>query len=64
MLDAEGNVPKVKLTSPWLQWMNYKLCGVEPASESSFACVCTPFMFNKYKGVYGRGYQHKQLRIL
>ena len=52
-LDPSGNVPKVKLASPWLNWLDYKLCGVEPFSETRWACVCTPYMFNKYKGIFG-----------
>ena len=47
MLDKDGLVPKVKLTSPWLQYLSYQLCGIEPESQSRHACVCTPYMFNK-----------------
>ena len=53
MLDADGNVPKVALTAPWLGYLNYSLCGVEPFSETRHACVCTPYIFNKYKGIFG-----------
>ena len=53
MLDADGNLPKVALTSPWLAYLNYTLCGVEPFSETRHACVCTPYIFNKYKGIFG-----------
>jgi len=53
MLDSEGRVPKVPLTSPWLKALNYKLCGVEPTSDSHFACVCTPYVFNMYAGIFG-----------
>ena len=53
MLDASGNLPKVALTSPWLSYLNYTLCGVEPFSETRHACVCTPYIFNKYKGIFG-----------
>ena len=52
-LDASGNVPKVKLTSPWLMYLNYKLCAIEPFDETRHACVCTPYIFNKYKGIFG-----------
>merc|ERR1712196_730754 len=52
-LDKQGNVPKVKLTSPWLLYLDYKLCGAEPFSETRWACVCTPYIFNKYKGIFG-----------
>jgi len=45
--------PQVKLTSPWLTYLDYKLCGVQPFSETRFACVCTPYIFNKYKGIFG-----------
>ena len=53
MLDESGNVPKVALTSPWLIYLNYHLCGIEPFSETRHACVCTPYVFNKYKGIFG-----------
>ena len=53
MLDADGNLPKVALTSPWLSYLNYSLCGVEPFSETRHATVCTPYIFNKYKGIFG-----------
>ena len=46
MLDKEGRVPKVALTAPWLKALAYKLCGEEPTSDSHFACVCTPYVFN------------------
>ena len=52
-LDSEGRVPKVPLTSPWLKALNYKLCGIEPTSDSNFACVCTPYVFNMYAGIFG-----------
>ena len=52
-LDAEGRVPKVPLTSKWLISLNYMLCGVEPVSNSHFAVVCTPYVFNKYAGIFG-----------
>ena len=48
MLDDQGNVPKVALTSPWLIYLNYSICGIEPFSETRHACVCTPYVFNKY----------------
>ena len=53
MLVHPGNVPKVALTSPWLIYLNYELCGVEPFSETRHASVCTPYVFNKYKGIFG-----------
>ena len=49
-LDEQGNVPKVSLTSPWLIYLNYALCDIEPFSETRHACVCTPYVFNKYEG--------------
>jgi len=51
MLDEHGNVPNVSLTSPWLIYLNYKLFGIEPFSETRHACVCTSYMFKRYKGV-------------
>merc|ERR1719197_1620413 len=53
MLDDSGNLPKVALTAPWLSYLNYTLCGNAPFSESRHACVCTPYIFNKYKGIFG-----------
>ena len=53
MLDDKGNVPKVPLAAPWLQYMNYKLCGKDPLAQSRYACVCTPYIFNKYAGIFG-----------
>ena len=53
MLDKDGRVPKVALTSPWLKALAYKLCGEEPTADSHFACVCTPYVFNMYAGIFG-----------
>eukprot|EP00966_Prymnesium_polylepis_P007602 174451-Prymnesium_polylepis.1 len=53
MLDANGNVPKVPLAAPWLQYMSYKLVGKDPLAQSRYACVCTPYIFNKYAGIFG-----------
>jgi len=53
MLDADGNLPKVALTAPWLAYLNYTLCHIEPFSETRYATVCTPYIFNKYKGIFG-----------
>ena len=44
---------QVPLTSPWLKALNYKLCGIEPTCDSHFACVCTPYVFNMYAGIFG-----------
>ena len=52
-LNNDGQVPKVPLTSPWLKALQYKLCGDEPTSDSHFACVCTPYVFNMYAGIFG-----------
>ena len=52
-LNQDGQVPKVPLTSPWLKALQYKLCGDEPTSDSHFACVCTPYVFNMYAGIFG-----------
>lgn len=41
------------LTASWLQYLNFKLSGLEPIAESRFACVCTPYMFRKYRGIFG-----------
>jgi len=53
MLDAQGRVPKVTLTSPWLTWLNYNECGILPKAETRYAVVCTPYMFNKYACIFG-----------
>jgi len=53
MLDQAGNLPKVPLTAPWLIYINYKDCGIPPISETRYACVCTPYIFNKYAGIFG-----------
>ena len=52
-LDASGQVPKVTLTSPWLKALNYVRCGIEPSAESHYACVCTPYVFNRYAAIFG-----------
>ena len=53
MLDEVGNVPKVKLTASWLGYINFVECGKSPVAETRHACVCTPYIFNKYKGIFG-----------
>ena len=52
-LDAQGNVPKVRLSSPWLTFLAFKLAGIPPNAETRWSCVCTPYVFNKYKGIFG-----------
>ena len=46
---------QVKLTAPWLKYLQYKLTGQEDGikAESRFACVCTPYIFKKYAGIFG-----------
>jgi len=53
MLDDDGKLPKVPLTAPWLQYVNFLECDVDANSESRYACVCTPYIFNKYAGIFG-----------
>lgn len=53
MLDDQGHVPKVPLAAPWLQYVNYKRCGRDPQAQTRYACVCTPYIFNKYAGIFG-----------
>jgi len=53
MLDDNGQVPKVPLAAPWLQYMSYKLIRKDPLAQSRYACVCTPYIFNKYAGIFG-----------
>jgi hypothetical protein len=53
MLDSAGNVPKVKMTAPWLTYLNFIECGNPPEDMTRHACVCTPYIFNKYKGIFG-----------
>jgi len=53
ILDAEGRVPKVALTAPWLKYLEFVMHGKAPKTESHWACVCTPYIFNKYSGIFG-----------
>jgi len=46
-------VPKVPLAAPWLQYMNFKICSQDPLAQSRYACVCTPYIYNKYAGIFG-----------
>jgi len=50
---VNGVIPKVHRTELWLSYINYKLGAVEPIAESPFATVCTPYVFNKYRGIFG-----------
>ena len=52
-LDKEGNVPKVKLAAPWLQYLNYALCGAPSDAQTRYACLCTPHIFGRYAGIFG-----------
>ena len=53
MLDDQGNVPKVPLAAPWLQYVNYTRCKKAPVQQTRYACVCAPYIFNKYAGIFG-----------
>ena len=33
--------------------MNFLLCDREPTALSRYATVCTPYIFNKYAGIFG-----------
>ena len=46
-------IPKVRLSAMWLSYLNYTLSGIQPVAESPFATVCTPYVFNKYRGIFG-----------
>ena len=50
---VNGVIPKVRLAATWLQYLNYTLSGTEAVSESPFATVCTPYVFNKYRAIFG-----------
>ena len=50
---VDGVIPKVRRAAPWLSYLNYTLNGTETVAESPFATVCTPYVFNKYKGIFG-----------
>jgi len=52
-LNSSGEMPKVPLTSPWLKALNFLWNGTAPIHECHFACVCAPYMFNRYKGIFG-----------
>ena len=52
-LDKEGNVPKVPLTSGWLKCLQFMESGAEPTCDSAFTTICTPYIFNKYSGIFG-----------
>ena len=37
----------------WLSYLNYTLSATDPTAESPFATVCTPYVFNKYRAIFG-----------
>ena len=46
--------PKVRRAAMWLSCLNYQLSDDNlPIAESPFATVCTPYVFNKYRGIFG-----------
>ena len=47
------NVNQVRRAAMWLSYLNYTLHGAEPVAESPFATVCTPYVFNKYRCIFG-----------
>jgi len=53
MLNEQGEVPKVPLSAPWLEYLSYKILDKEPSAQSRYATICTPYMFNKYAGIFG-----------
>ena len=50
---VDKKIPKVRLAALWLSYLNYKLSNEPPVAESPFATVCTPYVFNKYGGIFG-----------
>ena len=50
---VDGAIPKVRRAAMWLSYLNFVLSGQEPIAESPFATVCTPYVFNKYRGIFG-----------
>ena len=50
---VDKKIPKVRLAALWLSYLNYKLSNEPPIAESPFATVCTPYVFNKYGGIFG-----------
>ena len=46
--------PQVRRAAMWLSCLNYQLSDDNlPIAESPFATVCTPYVFNKYRGIFG-----------
>ena len=51
---VDGVIPKVRRAAMWLSCLNYQLSDDNlPIAESPFATVCTPYVFNKYRGIFG-----------
>ena len=45
---------QVRRAAMWLSCLNYQLSEDNlPIAESPFATVCTPYVFNKYRGIFG-----------
>lgn len=52
--DARASPPQVRRAAMWLSCLNYQLSDDNlPIAESPFATVCTPYVFNKYRGIFG-----------
>ena len=46
--------PQGRRAALWLSCLNYQLSDDNlPIAESPFATVCTPYVFNKYRGIFG-----------
>ncbi len=45
---VDGVIPKVPRTALWQTYLNYKISKMDPMSESPWATVSTPYIFNKY----------------
>ncbi len=50
---VDGVIPKVPRTALWQTYLNYKISRMDPMSESPWATVSTPYIFNKYAGIFG-----------
>ena len=49
----DGKKPKVNQTAPWFSYVAWREVGAPLKFNSLQACVCTPFLFQKFGAIFG-----------
>ena len=50
---VNAGTPKVPLDDDWRHYLNYTKCTRDPKKLSFFNALCTPFVYSRYRCIFG-----------